>query len=74
MPAAEKFSFCLNTLLSDIAVRCPDCRNEIISNQVDVLTTLTNMIKNCRESNSIQPLILCKGMFVNVNNINLVDH
>lgn len=63
IPAAEKFSFCLNTLLSDIAVTCPEHRDEIILNQVETLNNLTNMIKSCREntSNTLPPMTLCKA-------------
>uniref|UniRef100_W4VRQ0 Phosphatidylinositol 4-kinase alpha n=1 Tax=Corethrella appendiculata TaxID=1370023 RepID=W4VRQ0_9DIPT len=60
IPTAEKFSFCLNTLLSDIAANCPQSQDEIISNQVDVLGALTNMIKTSKENNSISPINLCK--------------
>ncbi|KXJ84380.1 hypothetical protein RP20_CCG009848 [Aedes albopictus] len=61
IPIAEKFCFCLNSLLSDIAVGCPESRDEIIVNQVEVLTVLTNMIKGSKESNSLPPIILCKA-------------
>lgn len=62
IPAAERFSFCLNTLLSDISVSCPDVRDTIIQNQVDTLDTLTNMIKSSRDSsNTLPPINLCKA-------------
>ncbi|XP_062554225.1 phosphatidylinositol 4-kinase alpha isoform X2 [Armigeres subalbatus] len=61
IPVAEKFCFCLNSLLSDIAVGCPESRDEIIINQVEVLTVLTNMIKGSKESSSLPPIILCKA-------------
>lgn len=61
IPSTERFSFCLNTLLSDIAVNCPEARDEIILNQVETLNALTNMIKTSRESNSLPPMILCKA-------------
>lgn len=61
IPAAERFTFCLNTLLSDIAVNCPDMRDEILSNQVETLNTLTNMIKSNRESGALPPINLCKA-------------
>lgn len=61
VPASERFSFCLNTLLSDVAVSCPEVRDEIIQNQVDTLNTLTNMIKSSRESNTLPPINLCKA-------------
>lgn len=61
IPAAERFSFCINTLLSDIAVNCPEAREEIIQIQVETLNALTNMIKTSRESNVLPPMILCKA-------------
>lgn len=61
IPAAERFSFCLNTLLSDVAVSCPEVRDEIIVNQVETLNALTNMIKTCRENNALPPINLCKA-------------
>lgn len=62
IPASERFSFCLNTLLSDVAVSCPDVRDTIIQNQVDTLNTLTNMIKSSRgNSNTLPPINLCKA-------------
>lgn len=61
IPTAEKFSFCLNTLLSDIAVVCPEMRDEIILNQVETLNTLTTMIKSSQDSKPLPPMILCKA-------------
>ncbi|XP_058838895.1 phosphatidylinositol 4-kinase alpha isoform X1 [Topomyia yanbarensis] len=61
IPNAEKFCFCLNSLLSDIAVGCPESRDEIILNQVEVLAVLTNMIKGSKENNTLPPIILCKA-------------
>lgn len=63
IPTAEKFSFCLHTLLSDIAVRCEDYRNEIIDTQVGCMVTLTNNIIKMRDPNncnSSSKLFLCK--------------
>ncbi|XP_037935498.1 phosphatidylinositol 4-kinase alpha isoform X1 [Teleopsis dalmanni] len=62
IPSAEKFSFCLNTLLSDIATKCPDLREDIILNQVETLSALANIIKSSKESSSAPPpIILCKA-------------
>lgn len=58
LPATEKFSFCLNTLLSDISVCCPDRREEIIQSQVEVFATLTNMIIS--QQNVPSSTTLCK--------------
>lgn len=61
IPAAERFSFCLNTLLSDIATSCKDVRDEIILTQVETLNALTNIIRSSRENNGPPPLNLCKA-------------
>ncbi|XP_077290371.1 phosphatidylinositol 4-kinase III alpha isoform X2 [Arctopsyche grandis] len=61
--ASEKFSFCLNTLLSDIATRHANLRDEIISAQVDLMNNLTKHITECHESkeNALSKLQLCKS-------------
>lgn len=61
IPAAERFSFCLNTLLSDIASCCPNEREEIILAQVETLNALTNIIKSSQDSGAVPPLNLCKA-------------
>ncbi|XP_055374781.1 phosphatidylinositol 4-kinase alpha [Condylostylus longicornis] len=62
IPSSEKFSFCLNTLLSDIATKCPDLREEIVMNQVETLSALSNIIKSSKEGNNAPPpIILCKA-------------
>lgn len=64
IPIAEKFSFCIHTLLSDIAARCDESKDEIIGTQVDCLIDLTSTIKNFQEQNqkssSQTKLYLCK--------------
>lgn len=62
IPIAEKFSFCLHTLLSDIAVRCEDYRKEIIDTQVECMVSLTRQITNLEDSviNSASKLFLCR--------------
>lgn len=61
IPAAERFTFCINTLLSDIAVHLPDYKNEIIQSQVETLGIVANLVKTSKES-SMQPIILCKAI------------
>lgn len=64
IPIAEKFSFSVHTLLSDVAARCEEAREEIVSVQVECLIDLTSTIKNFREQNqkssSQTKLYLCK--------------
>ncbi|XP_055694049.1 phosphatidylinositol 4-kinase alpha [Lutzomyia longipalpis] len=58
IPATENFSFCLNTLLTDISVRCIKYREEILATQIDVLNLLANIIKS---KVAMPPMILCKA-------------
>lgn len=64
IPIAERLSFCIHTLLSDIAARCEDSREEIIATQVECLIDLTSTIKSFQEQNqkssSQTKLYLCK--------------
>ncbi|KAK7873127.1 hypothetical protein R5R35_006354 [Gryllus longicercus] len=65
IPVAERFSFCLNTLLSDIATQSEQLREEVISAQVDFLGVLTNLCRQYKEQNtprgSTAKLTLCKS-------------
>lgn len=48
IPIAERMSFCLNTLLTDIATRCPESREKIIEAQIKCLSKLSNMIRSAK--------------------------
>lgn len=65
IPMAEKFSFCLNTLLSDVATKQSALREEIITAQIELMSNLSNIILKCHESrdysNTISKLQLCKS-------------
>ncbi|CAD6207905.1 GSCOCG00003162001-RA-CDS [Cotesia congregata] len=64
IPVTERFSFCLNTLLSDVAARCDPVCEEIISTQVELLAALTNLIRGCKDQNGSRgmqaKISLCK--------------
>lgn len=60
LPSTEKFSFCLNTLLSDISVCCPDRHEEIIQAQVEVFGALTNIIITKNGDKNVFTPTLCK--------------
>ncbi|XP_041971459.1 phosphatidylinositol 4-kinase alpha isoform X3 [Aricia agestis] len=64
IPMSEKFSFCLNTLLSDVATKQPSLREEIVTAQIELMSNLTKIIINCHErkdSSPITKLHLCKS-------------
>lgn len=61
---AEKFSFCLNTLLSDVATKQPSLREEIITSQIELMSNLAKIIIDCHDSkgnSSLSKLQLCKS-------------
>ncbi|CAG9559156.1 unnamed protein product [Danaus chrysippus] len=64
IPMSEKFSFCLNTLLSDVVTKQPALREEIITAQIELMSNLTKIITNFHESkdyNAVSKLQLCKS-------------
>ncbi|CAL1289574.1 unnamed protein product [Larinioides sclopetarius] len=68
IPVSERFAFCLNTLLSDIACFCENLRDEIIAAQVELLGTLANLCRNYKEKESVNSkssaskITLCKSI------------
>lgn len=44
IPIAERFSFCVNTALTDVAYFCPELTRKIIDRQIDLLERLTNLL------------------------------
>jgi len=48
IPVAERMSFCLNTLLTDIATRYPVSREKIIEAQIKCLSKLSNIIRSAK--------------------------
>lgn len=61
---SEKFSFCLNTLLSDVAAKQSSVREEIITAQIELMSSITKVIIACQESHeytAVTKLQLCKS-------------
>ena len=50
VPSSERFSFCLGTVLSDVAARRPDKREAILSAQVRVFADLVAAVRAHRET------------------------
>ncbi|CAB3384659.1 Hypothetical predicted protein [Cloeon dipterum] len=65
IPVAERFSFVLNTILSDIASRDQDARAEIISAQIEFFGVLVNLSRSYKDQRSPRGstarLTLCKA-------------
>lgn len=62
IPAAERFTFCLNTLLCDIAVHQPSYKDEIIQSQVETFGIVAHLVKTSKDNRAMQPIILCKAI------------
>ncbi|XP_046360282.2 phosphatidylinositol 4-kinase alpha-like isoform X1 [Haliotis rufescens] len=64
LPMPECFSFCLNTILSDVAFRDAELKNQIISTQLDVMEVLTKLCEGAFEipketlASSIVPILI----------------
>ena len=52
IPEAENFAFTFNTLLSDIAVKFPEYRQQIFSSQLTLLNILCNSLQQCMDQNT----------------------
>ncbi|XP_071514880.1 phosphatidylinositol 4-kinase alpha isoform X1 [Panulirus ornatus] len=65
MPVAERFSFLLTTLLTDVAANNEDMREEIIATQVEVLSSLTNVVIRTARDDQLRSnngkISLCRG-------------
>ncbi|KAK7078017.1 Phosphatidylinositol 4-kinase alpha, partial [Halocaridina rubra] len=65
IPVAERCSFLLTTLLSDVAAKSEEARDEIINAQVEVLSTLTNAITRAVRDDQLRShngkIAMCRG-------------
>lgn len=64
IPTAERFSFCLNTMLSDVAARCEASRETIVAIQVELLAVLTNHVMENKEQSTRGLQAKCKAFFI----------
>ncbi|XP_059170429.1 phosphatidylinositol 4-kinase alpha-like [Physella acuta] len=62
LPGIECFSFCLNTILSDVAFRAPHHKDLIVNKQIQVLKHLTQTCRNLNNADLVTnqqvPLLL----------------
>ncbi|XP_045112601.1 phosphatidylinositol 4-kinase alpha-like [Portunus trituberculatus] len=65
MPVAERFTFVVTTLLTDVAANCESVREEVLNTQVEVLSALTNVITRAAREDSLLSangkIALCRG-------------
>eukprot|EP00106_Octopus_bimaculoides_P007153 XP_014774595.1 PREDICTED: phosphatidylinositol 4-kinase alpha-like isoform X3 [Octopus bimaculoides] len=59
LPMGECFSFCLNTILSDVAYRDSELREQILSAQLDTMVVLTTL---CQGTHDIPKETLCTSI------------
>lgn len=52
-PGPERFSYCLNLLLTYLAHECIDCRDHIVSSQVQFINQLCDEILSCMDNASL---------------------
>lgn len=53
MPVAERFTFLVTTLLTDVAAKCETVREEVLNTQIEVLSALTNVITRAAREDSV---------------------
>lgn len=51
---AERFCFCLNTALSDIAFFCPEYKSKIINDQIELIEEITNSIIEYNDKTEVE--------------------
>lgn len=71
IPIAERMSFCLNTLLTDIATRYPVSSEKIIEAQIKCLSKLSNMIRSAKSDklNDVTKSMLLSTIRIFENNL-----
>lgn len=64
IPVPERFSFCLNTLLSDVASKHEVSRECIIAAQIQCLTCLSNNLHSVYNEKESKQVVLCKSNYI----------